>query len=326
MSEVSLGGYQNKDDTLHLTADEDYYEWWYLDARFDNGYACVATFHWVNAFIRPHIPTVQLFIYTPEGKKYVGMAAVDKKECSSNPDHCDVKMGKNFLRQDGETYTYSMHAQKIGAELTYHRRIPGWKQSGTGLLYDEGGKKQGWVIAAPRSDVEGTLYIDGVAVPVKGRGYHDKNWGDSNMYDCFRGWYWGRLYDPKFTLIYYWLYPVDKKAPVISRLLLAYENKPILITNDYDLKVEKEEPCTKFGKNLPMKIVIQSKDTSDVKFHCELVTTEVKERDQLPKISEWDQYHWRFLGDHKIKVTIDGKSVESEGKAIHEHLTFRPFP
>jgi predicted secreted hydrolase len=325
MKEVSLGGFQDRDDTLHLNdnRDQDYYEWWYFDARFDNGYACVATFHWFNAFIRPHIPTVQLFIYTPDGKKHIGMAAVDPKNCSSDADKCNVKMGDNFIRQEGDKYVFSMKAQKIGVELTYHRRIPGWKQNGTGYLYDDGDKKQGWVISAPRSDVEGTLYIDGVAVPVKGRGYHDKNWGNSNMYDCFSGWYWGRLYDPKFTLIYYWLYPVDKKAPVISRLLLAQDNKPILITNDYDLKIEKEEICEKFGKKLPMKIVVQSKATSDVQFRCELLTTEVKERDELPKISDWDQYHWRFLGDHKIEVKVDGKSQVSSGQAIHEHLLFR---
>jgi predicted secreted hydrolase len=325
MSEVSLGGYQNKDDTLHPkdNVNDDYYEWWYSDARFDNGYACVATFHWLNAFIRPHIPTVQLFVYTPEGKKYIGMAAVDQKDCTSNPNICDVKMGKNFIRQEGEKYVVSLHAQKIGVDLTYHRRVPGWKQNGTGYLFDDGGKKQGWVIAAPRSDVEGTIYIEGVAVPVKGRGYHDKNWGNSNMYDCFSGWYWGRLYDPTFTLIYYWLFPVDKKAPLITRLLLAQESKPILVTNDYKLRVEKEEPCEKFGKKLPMKILVQNSDKSDVKFRCELVTTEVKERDKLPKIAQWDQYHWRFLGDHKISVTVGGKTLESSGKAIHEHLLFR---
>ena len=104
------------------------------------------------------------------------MAAVDPKNCSSGADKCNVKMGDNFIRQEGDKYVFSMKAQKIGAELTYHRRIPGWKQNGTGLLYDDGDKKQGWVISAPRSDVEGTLYIDGVAVPVKGKGYHDKNW------------------------------------------------------------------------------------------------------------------------------------------------------
>jgi hypothetical protein len=37
MKEISLGGFQDKDDTLHLydNRDQDYYEWWYFDARFD---------------------------------------------------------------------------------------------------------------------------------------------------------------------------------------------------------------------------------------------------------------------------------------------------
>ncbi len=323
MEEISLGGFRDSDDALHPYSNDSYYEWWYFDAKFDNGYSCVATFHWANAFIKPHIPTVQLLIYAPDGGKYVGMAAIDKKECFSAEDRCDVKMGRNVVRYAEETYVISMHAQKVGAELIYRRRIPGWKPNGTGYLYDDGEKKQGWVIAAPISDVEGTLYIDGAAVPVKGNGYHDKNWGNSNIYDCFRGWYWGRMHGPKFSLIYYWLFPVDQNAPIISRLLLAQENKPILVTNDFDLKVEKEEICEKFGKKIPMKIVVQSNRDSEVQFRGELLVTEIKERDKLPKIAQWDQYHWRFLGEHKLQVTIGGKTIESAGQAVQDHLLFR---
>ncbi len=323
MAEVSLGGFRDNDDALHPHDNEEYYEWWYFDARFDNGYSCAATFHWRNAFIRPRIPTVQIFIYTPDGQKHIGMAAIDKKECYSSSDRCDVIMGNNFARKEDNKYIISMHARKVGVELTYHRKIPGWKQGGTGYLYANEKKRQGWVIAAPRSDVEGTIHIDDTVIPVAGQGYHDKNWGNSNIYDCFSGWYWGRLYDPHFTVIYYWLFPVNKSEPIISRLLLAKDNKPVLITNEYELVIEKEELCGLTGKPLPGKIILQNRAGGEVQFRCQIHTTSVVERDKLPKISEWDQYHWRFLGDYIIEAEVEGVSSLSSGKAIHEHLLFR---
>ncbi len=321
--DISFNSFRDSDDALHPDENQEYYEWWYFDARMDNGYSCVATFHWLNAFIKPHLPSIQLFIYTPEGKKHVGMAMVNKSECQASLTKCDVKMADNYARQDDNSYKIYMRTKNLGAELTYHRRIPGWKQSGTGYLYDDGLKKQGWVIAAPRSDVEGTLYINGESIPVKGHGYHDKNWGNSNIYDCFSGWYWGRLYDPEFTLIYYWLFPVDQPGKVISRLLLTRKDQPILVTSDYEFSVDQSEPCSQYEKQLPKKISLRNKAAAKVQFNCELTTTAIVERDRLPKICEWDQYHWRFLGQHNIRVTFEGKTYQSAGKAIHEHLLFR---
>ncbi len=42
--------YHDKDDGLHLHKGDGYYEWWYFDAQFDNGYSCVLTWHWRNVF------------------------------------------------------------------------------------------------------------------------------------------------------------------------------------------------------------------------------------------------------------------------------------
>jgi len=323
LSDLLMPQYQDTDDTLHPYDNPQYYEWWYFDGRFDNGYSFVATFHWRNPFTSPHIPTVQVFIYTPDGKRYVGMAAIDPKECSSSSQKCDVKMGGNFARQEDNSYVISMRAKKFGVDLTYSRQVPGWKQNGDGYLYDDGDKKQGWVIAAPRSGVTGTLTIEGNLIPVTGHGYHDKNWANSNIDDCFRGWYWGRLYDPVYTLIYYWLFPVDTDLPVISRLLLAQDNIPVIVTNKFKFMVEKEDTCQTTGKKIPSKIVMRGGDESGIQFNCELTTARTVETDRLPKLSQWDQYHWRFLGDHTITTSFQGKSNTSSGKALHEHLLFR---
>ena len=51
MSNVPVSVYQDKDDATHPYNTDNYYEWWYLDAQFDNGYSCVITFHLPSRFL-----------------------------------------------------------------------------------------------------------------------------------------------------------------------------------------------------------------------------------------------------------------------------------
>jgi hypothetical protein len=113
------------------------------------------------------------------------------------------------------------------------------------------------------------------------------------------------------------------KKPIISRLLVANRNLPVLTTKDYTFTVEKVETCGSTGKQIPMKTILRSKEECATQFKCEMITTNVLERDRLPKTSARDQYHWRFLGDFKIETEINGQSCRDRGKSIHEHLLFR---
>lgn len=320
MQNELLGNYCDRDDTIHTYDDEDYFEWWYCDARFDNGYSCVMVFYWMSPYTKPNSPVTMMNIYTPEGKNLMGYAAIDKKDCSSSLDHCDARMGNSSIRQEGDKYFVSMRAHKIGADLTYYRRIPGWKQNGDGYLYNEGDKKQGWVIAAPRSEVEGTIYINGISIPVKGQGYHDKNWGNLKFHHCFSRWYWGRLYDDRFTLIYYWLLPAQSGKQLTSRLLLALDNKPILVTNKFTMDIVEEEACRKTGIKIPSRMILKDAGNSNISFRCDIAASLI-EGDKAPKeATEYDLYYWRSLGSHIIEVKAGDKTIINSGKLLNEHL------
>lgn len=195
--------YLDSDDGLHPLDTAQYYEWWYLDARFNNGYSCVLTWHWRNEFLSPHIPTIQLFIYTPEGKRFIGLEAVDEKECEASRDRCHVKMGNSYLREEAGRYKLAMHARNVGCELEFSAIVPGWK-GGNGSFPGGslGSAWAGWVIPCPRAKVHGKLFIKGQEIAVTGDGYHDHNWGDTDLYNLFKGWYWGRLNDPEYTIIF----------------------------------------------------------------------------------------------------------------------------
>ncbi|MBA7650215.1 hypothetical protein ES703_58017 [subsurface metagenome] len=322
MIEKSRSEYQDKDDGLHPFESEGYYEWWYFDARFDNGYSCVLTWHWRNAFLKPHIPTIQIFTYTPDGKRHIGMAAMEPEECTAREDRCEVQMGESFARQEDAAYRIKMHAKGIGAELVFRNRLPGWKPVSGFVRHDEA-TEQGWVIAVPRGEVEGKLYIGDEVVPVKGHGYHDHNWGNVNMYDSFRGWYWGHLFDPSYTLIYAWMLPLKEGEPSLPSLYLAKGDTPILATDQFEFIVEKEEVDEVTGKSTARDILLKSRGEGDVQFQCRLNTKRVVESGRLPNVTDWPQYNWRFLADYQAEIKIGDVVDKVSGETIHECLLLR---
>ncbi|MGB9616422.1 MAG: hypothetical protein ACPL7J_03800, partial [Desulfomonilaceae bacterium] len=86
--------YKVTDDAVHIADSNDQWEWWYFDFSFDNGYKAVATFHYHNMMIVPHIPTTQLFVYPPQGKPMAEMWAVRPGQQNyAARDRCEVRMG-----------------------------------------------------------------------------------------------------------------------------------------------------------------------------------------------------------------------------------------
>jgi len=313
--------YVDRDDGLHPFENPEYYEWWYLDARFDNGYSCVLTWHWRNEFLKPHIPTIQLFIYTPEGKRYIGLDAIDIKDCSASLEQCNVKMGSSYLRQEQGIYKMAMHARNVGCELVFKGTLPGWK-SGNGNFPGGALSKgwAGWVIPCPRAKVEGKLFIKGEEIKVKGDGYHDPNWGDIDLYDLFKRRYWGRLNDPRYTIIF--SCTATLKDALEPYLFIADQKGTILSTTKYEFAIEQEELDPATGRKYAKAINLKYKG-QDVTLECRLDTRRVVEHSALPKVNEYDMFNWRFLANYEGQLVVDGKADRISGETIHERLLFR---
>jgi len=321
MNNIRNCDYTDRDDALHFYPGDKYFEWWYLDAQFDNGYSCVVTFHYRILFMAPHIPAVQLHIYAPDGQNYMGFKAYDEKDVFASDERCDVKMGDSYVRQENGVYKLYFRTKRAGAELTFRNLLPGWK-SGNGL-YKKGDNIQGWVVPVPRGDVEGTLWIGETPVKVKGnRGYHDHNWGSTNIDEAFYGWYWGRLYDEKYTLIYGWCFPQDKHDEIAANLYLAREDKPLLGTSKFKLKQEKleidEELERKYARSLKL-----SGGEDGIKLDCTLNTRSVVEKLDMAKAGARPIYYWRFLADYDARFKSHGLDEKVTGKTLHEYMLLR---
>jgi len=312
--------YQPRDDGSHIYTQEDYYEWWYFDASFDNGYHAVITYHYMNVFLKPIMPTVQVMIYKPDGTQAVRFGAFGKDEIFASPEYCDVKMGDSWARDTGDGYEVYMKIKGVGAHLTFKNVVPSWKP-GTSLLFNdkEKGLVGGWVVPVPHGEVEGELFLKEETIQVKGSGYHDHNWGNCCMYEFTDSWYWGRVHTDKYAIDYGWVMPREKGAPVISPLLIAKPGEIVLSTDMMHTELQDIMTDETTGKEYAKKLTITS-DVEGVKLQLVINSHRVVESIKLPPAADWDQYYLRFLADYELDIDVDGEKDNFTGELLHEYM------
>jgi hypothetical protein len=310
--------YLPKDDGVHIEDTNDQWEWWYFDFSFNNGYKAVVTFHYHNMFLPQHFPTMQLFVYPPNEAPKVKMWALKPgQENSAAGDHCRVKMGDLLAEDTGDGYRLAMDMGKMGLNVTIKNDVPGWK-AGSGVLWTDGKNETGWVVPIPRGQVTGNLTVDGVTQQVQGMAYHDHNWGDFELEEHFWGWYWGRIFDPKYTLIYSWVIPKEKAAPIVSPFLLGRDGEIVLGTDQIEVTIEESKKDEQFGMEIPQRVRLTCHGEG---IHVDgvLTTERVVETLCLPR-GENSYHYYRFLATYQASIEIDGQKDEVAGETLHEYM------
>lgn len=316
------------DDATHITDSNDQWEWWYFDFSFDNGYKAVVTFHYHNMFLLPHVPTMQLFIYPPDAPPKAKMWAIRPgQENSAALDHCRIQMGDLLAEDTGEGYHLSMDMGDFGLNVTIANQLPGWK-AGSGLLWTDGRKQTGWVVAVPRGQASGILTVNGVPHQVTGAAYHDHNWGNFELEEKFQGWYWGRIFDSKYTLIYGWVVPKERTAPIVSPFLLGRGGEIILGTDQIEVTIEESRRDAQFGWDIPQRLHLTCQGDG-VHVDGILTTERVVETLRMPRSSPGSSvengedrfYHYyRFLATYQARIEIDGQIDQVAGETMHEFM------
>ena len=196
-----------KEDGRRVALVDSTFEWWYFDTIMDDGSTCVVNFLSKRPFLPgPTAPILQFNIGTPSGKYLQSEASLPASTYSAATDHCDVTMGKSWVK--GDLHTYTIHAEGVAegsgtpmqADLTLRRVVPGWR-SGPFLTPAEAATLWlGEQVVIPSGTVEGTLTYDGVTHKVRGSCYHDHQWGGAGAGHAaatpqlaLKYWYWGRV-------------------------------------------------------------------------------------------------------------------------------------
>ncbi|BBH15731.1 hypothetical protein Back2_00180 [Nocardioides baekrokdamisoli] len=195
-----------KDHGLHASTSRRAFEHWYFDARLESG-------HTIVGFLtkrRPEQgancdPSVELIVYGPDGSKIDARVSFPKDQARFSTDDVDVRIGPNrcWVDRSGPlpVQRVVLAAGELAFDLAFANELPSW-MPGKGETYYGARDHFGWVVAAPRARVSGTLTIGGAVLDATGIGYADHNWGVGDMKRIIERWHWGRLYTDEHSLLF----------------------------------------------------------------------------------------------------------------------------
>ncbi|HLB64362.1 MAG TPA: hypothetical protein VJJ46_05935 [Anaerolineales bacterium] len=194
------------EDGPHAPQTPEYFEWWYFDHHFVNGYTAVVVFHRATAFLPSHPPAVEITVITPSGEELRSFRTLSPAEFRVAADRADIQAGEDRVVDGTRQYQvraigFTQAGLRIGVETTLEGLLPGWKFGESKTLVD-GLDAFAWVVPLPRARCLGTLFLGDEAMPVAGTGYHDHNWGQVSLTRLLAYWHWGRIYADDVTCIY----------------------------------------------------------------------------------------------------------------------------
>lgn len=224
------------EDGAHELAGNRFFEWWYFDARFDNGYHLVVALHsrLFNVSSRPAV--IAAHLYGPGDGRTVEVAAFHPTETASAVEQCDVRLGSSRVWDEGNHYQLHIQQGSIRAELKYQKEIEGVR-AGTGVLVVDPITEQSfhWIVPLPRARVSGYLWIDEERTAVRGTGYHDHNWGNLDLHRVLRRWRWGHVTTNDHTLMFWDIHGREAASSHITGAMLWKGSELSLNTNQVKL-------------------------------------------------------------------------------------------
>lgn len=189
-----------REDGRRSPANEQHYEWWYFDGLLDDGSIVVAWFgdNWPFGL---GARAVSLEITPPGGTTLRWFGAFREKGRFGTKE-ADVRIGPHSFTGDLIDYRIFVDPEAtggLGVDLRLHSTVGAWRPA-SGVIAD-GEATFAWLAAVPEGEVTGTLTMDGSARKVRGRGYHDHNWGNISPAVLMDSWWWGRATVDGHTVI-----------------------------------------------------------------------------------------------------------------------------
>lgn len=321
---------------LHPSTSKLAFEHWYFDARLDTG-------HTVVGFItkrRPEEtpwakPSVELLVYSPDGTKRQVRAHYPKTEASFALDDVNASVGPNkcWVDRSGDLPVQHLYMaeEDVVFDLQFHNELPSW-MPGKGETHYSPKEHFGWVVAAPRARVTGTVRIGDLTLDAAGIGYADHNWGAGDMKRIIERWHWGRLYLDDYSFIFANVMTQKRFDHHRSQPVMLAKNGEILLSTG---EVELTEGPMVFHENAnreyPTWLEIDSPGQFTLRLDVERIIDSQDLLDEVPVIRRIKPLIRKLVGrpgyfryDSRFVLTVweDGPegrtAVTRTGNTLHE--------
>jgi predicted secreted hydrolase len=302
-----------EDDAFHGRGELPYVEWWYFDAKLNNGYSLTLGIHVIDIFTKG-IVTTRLTVY------YEGTALVKSyekyflRDFSASSETPSVYIsGNQIIKGTYDTmnkcffYTVTMTVPGSSINLQFLGTTQGWKQQ----------QRTGdwWVVVLPQAGVTGTITIENTTMNVNGTGYHDHNWGISPWIAWRFGWFWGTCHSPSYTIT--WADILSTRRTQRPMMVINTKQNGYLEIPADTIWFSTDRYAVDHFKRIPLLFTLET-ITEHVFLVIHMEVLSVDHTVMLGFINYW-RYHVRCTGN----IIVDGHIEMINDSSIMEYLRFR---
>ena len=331
-------GLPDRCDAAHPYPGRSSFEWWYFDARFDDGHTFAGGIIDRAVFdLKKDESQVFMHFNTPGGEAHHVFGNHPKSLFSASAERCDVSLAGSTITGACPEWRVDLEHGGFEAHLTFRSLTPGWARGNGEMLFGnlQYPKVLGWVVPQPRAAVTGTLVYDGVEHRVSGEGYHDHNWGNFPFPLRISRWHWGRVTSPDVTMVFVDIATNrscgEAHVPV---LLLAVGDRLVLETYEMEWWYGDYALDSTGTQSYPRSYGFEFAER-DVSGRVEFSPSAELEVDgffgrfgvpgplagALARVVAQPCY-FRLLCDYQARLEVAGETVELSGETVNEYIVF----
>ena len=321
-----------RDDGLHPSDAPGWWEWWYFDADFENGYTMAGTFHFGSPRPPGHRDArfIEIAIYDPEGDKRSVRKRYPKEQCSALEETCKVVIGPNIFEGEIPKYHLYFSEGEQGCDLTYENMVEGYFPT---IPIDVFGEAHvGWANSAARAKITGTITWDNKTIEVKGNGYHDHNWSDipqSEAAGTGNGFF-GRLCYGDWTFVWGAGQKLRRFNHHSTMLMMAYKKDKLVAFAQNGNLAMADYSISNLGIDYPQSVMLRWDEPGLVEGELSFKVKQVIEAmDLVSRLKPFQRWYantfvgrpayYRYRFDYDLDLTIVGERVTGKGSSWCEH-------
>lgn len=325
------------------------YEWWYFDGELHNGYTFIIVFSCTNpvgvkyaqalaklakdptlAYNALDYATMKVTLMDANRQPvFLGEQDLVADQVRIANDRLDVYFGdKCHLtmqnRESEELPVFNIDVEipdgkgnNVRAQVVFDPKYQGVK-IGRGALVDtntaRGNLYHNWIVSAPNADVQASFKITDdsgreTIITESGYGYHDHNWGNHPLSSTLERWYWGRISEGDFNIIFAKVYNLVD-FPTFKPCIMTLGKDIVTSTEEIEF-IEDKVITGVQGLNYAVEGRIKFLEGSGVKGEVKLFDMQL--------VNEMICY-LRFTGYYSIDVETAYGRIKREGKTMFEYM------
>lgn len=208
------------------------FEWWYFHFISDISFNIII--HPTDMYGLNKSSYISVSILEKSGKGINFKQSFDLEKTNISSAELNIENNIFCIKKIGEEILINLTLENLKAKMKIGKIvIPELFNENSAILRNEVDKlSNNWLLVVPYSLYSGTLQYSDRNMRLNGQAYHDHNWGNWLIHECYDYWIWGNFQNINYAITYYYLFGVNGSK--VKLLNIICQGKSYNLT-DFDI-------------------------------------------------------------------------------------------